>query len=109
MVQFAGRVARIGAIGTGGSPGASGVDQYGRARVFLLDPSSKPGNLPGEVSSNGNPLVLETSDVLAHELGHIASSWGLAAGSSEGVTKMTLVEFGIRIRQRALVTETKTT
>ena len=50
IVQFAGRVARIGAIGTGGSPGASGVDQYGRARVFLLDPSSNPEIFPGKLA-----------------------------------------------------------
>ena len=85
MVEFGGKKALIGSIGTGGSPGASGVDQYGRAKVFLLDPASNPGNLPGEVTSDGKPLQFETSDILAHELGHIASNWGLAHGSSEGI------------------------
>lgn len=51
----------------------------------MLDPSTAPGSLPAELVSNGKLLPMETSDVLAHELGHVASKWGLAAGSAEGV------------------------
>lgn len=50
-----------------------------------MDPSIQPGYLPSELTSNDKPLAMETSDVLAHELGHVAVHWGLAAGSKEGV------------------------
>lgn len=81
----AGTFEEIGTIGANKSPGASAVDAYGRARIALLDPSTAPGSLSGELTSNGKPLQMETSDVLAHELGHVASHWGLASGSAEGV------------------------
>ena len=74
----------VGTIAAGKSPGVTGVDENGRAKIFLLDPSKAPGYLPGELISNGEPLALETSDVLAHELGHVASKWGLAAAGSAG-------------------------
>lgn len=75
----------IGTITIGRSPGASAVDNNGRARIAVLDPSIQPGYLPAELTSNDKPLAMETSDVLAHELGHVAVHWGLAAGSKEGV------------------------
>lgn len=81
----AGSPEEIGTIGANKSPGATGVDAHGRAKIFLLDPSTAPGYLPAELVSNGKPLAMETSDALAHELGHVASRWGLAAGSAEGV------------------------
>jgi len=39
-------------------------------RVNILDPSTKPANLPGDLSSTGKPLDVTTEDVLGHELGH---------------------------------------
>ena len=81
-----GEYVEIGTIGAGRSPGATGVNEYGRAKIAILDPrQASPGLLPAQLTSDGNSLPMETSDVLAHELGHVASKWGLAAGSAEGV------------------------
>jgi hypothetical protein len=80
-----GETNEVGTIAAGKSPAVAAVGQDGRARIGIPDPSMAPGYLPAELTSNGKPLLMETSDALAHELGHVAARWGLAAGSNEGV------------------------
>lgn len=51
------------------NPAATGTFG-GFLRVNVLDPSTKPADLPGSLSSTGKPLDVTTEDVLGHELGH---------------------------------------
>jgi len=84
LVQVQGGMARIGTLDriSGATPGASYVDQYGRATIYLLDPGTDPGKLPPILMSDGNPQQLILSDVLAHETAHVEARWGHTIGPS---------------------------
>ena len=84
LVQVEGGMARIGTVDriTGATPGASYVDQYGRATIYLLDPGTDPGKLPPVLMSDGNAQQLILSDVLAHETAHVEARWGHVIGPS---------------------------
>jgi RHS repeat-associated protein len=84
LVQVEGGMARIGTVDriTGATPGASYVDQYGRATIYLLDPGTDPGKLPPVLMSDGNAQQLVLSDVLAHETAHVEARWGHVIGPS---------------------------
>lgn len=84
-VEFAGKGAVIGNIQLGGTLGATGVNEYGQAKIFILDPSLDPGKLPGTLMSNGQPTQMTTEEVLAHEMGHVLFEWGHVTGPSNFV------------------------
>ena len=54
------------------------------AQVFILDPTTELGKLPGDVMSNRKALALDPGTLVMHELGHTASAWKLpsAAGTN---------------------------
>lgn len=98
-VEFEGQAATIGTVNLTLkiSPGATGVARDGRAKIFLLDPSSNYGALPARLMSNYRDSRLEPSDVLAHEIGHLLFGWGHVTGPS-GVAAVDLENRARRLR-----------
>lgn len=72
-----GNSARIGAIGSGGAPGATYTGQDGKLHVTLLDPSSaSPGQLPPDYMSDRRPGLVNMGILAVHEFGHVRYEWG---------------------------------
>lgn len=64
-------------------PGITFTSGYGETKTFFLDPAAKYPHLPGIFMEDWKGAWdVAASDVLAHELGHVAAEWGLIVGDS---------------------------
>jgi RHS repeat-associated protein len=64
-------------------PGITFTSGYGETKSFFLDPTAKYPHLPSIFMEDyKGAWDVAASDVLAHELGHVAAEWGLMVGDS---------------------------
>ena len=68
-------------------PGITFTSGYGETKTFFLDPNAKYPHLPAMFMEDyKGAFDVAASDVLAHELGHVAAEWGLIVGDSAHIS-----------------------